>query len=211
MNSWAQQPKAPTPSVYLGLEAASYQYQVQYPSGLAAKEVASPWSVTAGYQVSARWAFQASFLYRYHTFSDTATGTTLAGRVRTDRVTSSNRRMALPLLGCYTLTRLPKRRLQVDVLGGLTFLRAQYAFGEVIHEDGQLPEEHHVAEVATAQYLTGGLGLRYAVDHQHRLEVMGELLVSKNLVHARQAAIDDNVSVGLRYQFRSRERLNKQD
>jgi len=103
--------------------------------------VGVPVRLTAGYQLRPRWALQASATYSSYRSSYNLTSAFIdaGGTTYPFQLDGTTRAARLALLGRYTLSRQPTRRVQVYALGGLTFERGVYANQHTLNFIGVSP------------------------------------------------------------------------
>lgn len=186
---------------YVGLGALVGSYQL--PAGLSTN-VVSPVPVV-GVQVQPRLALQASAAY-YQESHPVFGGTYYVthGQVKYLPVNGNDRRRTVPvlLLARYTLTHSPAKRLQADVLAGMTLLRSS------VHQQRMAVDSTGVATstaddlpATTGTYFNLGAGARYRV--LPRLDVMTDWVFNR-LITAHPAGplrLSATLTVGLRYRF----------
>lgn len=164
---------------YAGAGVNFSQYLVEYKFGSPATNEAGRWQPIAGYYLTSRLALQIGYSGGSASYYGVAEGTMLNGD-RTQAITSTaNSFRALPLLARYTLTRKPSKRLQFDLLGGVTFARGEYdgAFSETLNgQTVQATSEHFDI---SHTYLTAGVAARYVFSRHWELEAT--YMMNRNL------------------------------
>lgn len=198
----AQPQSVPTPKAYVGLGVSLGTYG-------AAFDTAFP-ALTAGVQLSPRWALQASAGYRQRSYSYAGaglfrdpTGQAFSGVYHSD---DRIRLLALPVLARYALTRRAAHRFQAAAVGGFTVVRLRTS-GHYQSFNGSNPVpvyDYRYDVTHTGAFASFGPGVRYQLGA--RLEATGDLvfnyLLNKEsygqLLHRFTTA---NASVGVRYRF----------
>ncbi len=198
-------PPAPTQRFYVG--AALYTSYYQSPG----VGVGVPGQLTLGYQLRPRWAVQLSATYSSYrsnyflpsSYRD-ASGTEYPF---TQQGTATDRRLALALLGRYTLTRRPTQRVQVYALGGFVYECGQYTSTGTTTFNGPNPFPNNPATSefnTNARNLLLGIGpgvscrLVGLLDAQFEMVLGGYL--STTLLNPPGTAVG-SASLGLRYRF----------
>lgn len=179
----AQRPTLPLPRLYVGLAAYTSAFQ---PIGNSAQMGFSvPVQATLGYQLRPRLAVQAEVSYqgqRYGYYYAGPAGATVTngqlrlGPIRQTTANSERRAVAASLLARYTLTRQPLRRLQLDLLGGLSLEHYHAVTHGVTTDSVATPvSTFDYDNIDTSLLLSGGAGGRYRLGP--RLEATGTVLV----------------------------------
>lgn len=166
----AQAQKAPG-RFYAGVGINSSNYIVEYKFGLPADYEAGRWQTTLGYYITPRFALQVSYSGGKSSYSGIAEGVTLTGERMQQITNSASSFYAVPILVRYTLTKRPEKRLQFDVLAGLTFARGNYteSYSETLGEKTTL--ETSAQYDLQHSYFTAGVAARYVFSRHWELEV----------------------------------------
>ena len=184
------------PHVYVGLAAYASNY---LPLGQFWRHgFPVPLQATVGYQLSPRWAVQASFAYsgRSNSYSGYDGSPTLqpsyTGSYRERLYTTS-------VLGRYTLTRQAAHRLQIDALAGLSWVHRDFRSGY------SRLDSLGVSTGTTNNYrtnnllLNAGLGARYRITP--RLEANYNFLLGVPLSGYNASGLQPSMALGLQYRF----------
>ena len=200
----AAQPRRPAayqPCLVIGLGGAVGAYQL--PAGLSAM-VISPMP-TASLQLAPRFAVQAGTAYYQETFR-VHNGAFIGsnGHLNYQPVDGTDRRRTVPVLVLvrYTLTKRLEKRVQADVLAGLTVVNSSLRKqGAVLDSTGRAVSAYDYVTSSTGTYFSGGAGVRYRLNPH--FEGLADWVVNK-LVNAQSAVpnrLSATFSLGLRYRF----------
>lgn len=187
-------PPPAAPHLYVGLAAYASNY---LPLGQFWRHgFPVPLQATVGYQLSPRWAVQASGAYsgRSNSYAGfEGSSTTPASYVGSYR----ERLFTTSVLGRYTLTRQPTHRLQVDVLAGLAWAHLHYtssysridSLGAITSSGGDYTTNRLL--------LNAGLGARYRITP--RLEATYNVLLNVPLSGYHAGGPQPSMALGLQY------------
>lgn len=189
------------PKAYVGIQAFAGNYTMFYPRETSSRLLASkPLLVDAGFRFTPQWALQVGWIgskQTSHTAGEYVNGT---GKITTYTSRDEQSSMAFPVLLRYTVTHKPARRVQFDVLAGLTIVRATYHEQATRLDDGQVAYALDQANRATNALLTVGPSIRCALGNH--IELMGMGTVNKSLhSSANQSGLGPTISAGIHYRF----------
>lgn len=211
----AQTPKNNTysPRYYVDVNLNTTYYELFFPGIPIIPNMASthPWKVVVGRQLNPRWAVQLGYAYTHEGDYDNPayTGTTLSGQQLAGWRSSDTWVHAVPLSVRYNLFRLNDLPLQVDILGGSTWVSGHKADSNEDFIDGQ-SQGLHSRDFRTQQfYVTLGLAARYVFSR--RFEGVFEYGRARNLKTASEGVhlettgnkwgLTRSMSLGVRYRF----------
>lgn len=197
----AQTTAPPAPHFYVGLAAYASNFLPfghGWQSGMPV-----PLQATAGYQLSPRWAVEASFAYagrsnRYSqtlyevTPSHTVLPYSYAGDFRQQLTTTS-------ALARYTLTRNAAHRLRFDALGGLAWVHNAYASSYTRTDTAGVSTSEAGGYRTNNLLLNLGLGARYRLAP--RLEATYSFLLGVPLAGYNVGGPHPSMALGLQYRF----------
>lgn len=206
--SSAAQQLAPTPLPRYYVGVAGYISNYQSVGGNSLSDLRVPIQVTAGYQFGPRLAVQLGVAYSQSVFDyskQPAAYYPPGGLIISDYSLgkSITRHTAVSLLSRYTLTHQPTRRLQADLLGGITLERERHVTG---YQYTAIDSTNAVLLTSRTEYryqysfwqLTAGLSTRYRFS-SHLEAVLDATL------NARLSGLDSPPTLagalGLRYRF----------
>jgi len=193
---------------YIGLAAYSSSFQ---PLGgnnyKPSPQTTVPVQVVAGYQLRPRWAVQAGIAYTGSSqdYSYLGRYAEPGGANSYDFSYSGRytiRKVAVALLGRYTLTRTPTHRLQVDALGGFTYEHGSVRDAGLFtsNRGGPLLTSDYGSEVRQNELLVGlGSGLRFRAAR--RLDVMLDVVLNVPLYNDGIFELTSATALGVRYRF----------
>lgn len=188
-------------------------YEVFY-LGAANRGSTSPWAVNIGKQLTSRWALQLGYAYFHDGYyrNPEYTLTTVTGQHVYGWRSSDTWIHTIPLAVRYAIISQPQSHLQVDVLGGSTWLnaRVEQAGEEFIdgQSQGRLSNEFRTTQL----YITLGLQTRYTFS-RHLGGMINYALIRNTksvpeYVHLSLAGnkwgITRSISIGVSYLFNVR-------
>jgi len=200
----AAQPRRPAaykPNLVVGLGGAVGSYQL--PAGLSTN-VVSPMP-TASLQLAPRFAVQVGMAYYQETFRiHNVAFSGPNGQLNYQAVDGTDRRRTVPVLvlGRYTVTKRLEKRVQADVLAGVTVVNSSLRKqGSVLDSTGRAVSVYDYVTSSTGTYFSGGAGVRYRLNP--RFEGLADWVFNK-LVNAQSVVptrLSATFSLGLRYHF----------
>lgn len=198
-------PGQPFPRLYAGANFFVGQYTITYPNRLGEWLGVYPYELNLGYQLRPGLAVQVGWAHLHEHSETDRIDTNAAGKV-TYRLFGSGERdlTVVPTLLRYTVTRRLKHRVQFDVLGGLTFLRATF-YGVGGYTDSTLTViPFSNARKATNVLLTIGPSIRFAFGRH--VEAVADVVLNRSLVggFSRPHSLTPTFAFGLRYRFHYR-------
>lgn len=165
--------------------------------------------VTVGLRLTPRLALEISTSYAQHaetndyisepTFYDQTTNTNIHAHVRTE---TSRRIIGVPLLLRFTPSRVPAKRLHLDLLAGLTVARIAVRDQFAAKNDAQVVFYSFGSDTQNFEnYLDGGLSLRYSPSS--RIELLANGLGQLSITHPNPYGgnLCGSLSTSLRYNF----------
>lgn len=205
----------PTPSVahryYVGLGGAVGAYQL---SGRRTANILAP-VLTGGRRFSPRLAVEVSLIYHWDGSDNSSTGQYLVsdgkGGLRTGpaifRSVYHERTQAALAMARYTLTYLPMRGLQLDVVGGVNLIHSNtYGYNKTF--DSNTQEVVQGGDYVRYDLTSGGVLLGPSVRYQlgPRIELVGEFIGSLALGSSPKDLTKVKGTLGLsaRYYFGTR-------
>jgi hypothetical protein len=196
---------------YVEAYLARADYEVFYLNALGGGAGTSPWLVTVGRQLTPRWAVQLGYAYAHKALRENPsyTGTTLTGQYIYGWRSFDNWTHTLPFVTRFTVSRALSP-LQVDIIGGLTWLSTRDTAASEDFVDGQSKGRYDDEIFSKNQlYVTGALGVRYAFTRH--LEATFDYGYARNLRWAPEGVHLENtgnkwgltrsLNLGVRYRF----------
>ncbi len=198
-------PGQPFPRLYAGANFFVGQYTISYPSGLGEWLGVYPYELNLGYQLRPGLAVQVGWAHLHEHSEAENLLVNAAGKVLArDAASGEHGLTVVPTLLRYTVTRRLKHRVQFDVLGGLTFLRAtSHSVGG--YTDSMLVvTPYRFDREATNVLLTIGPSIRFAFGRH--VEAVADVVYNRSLVggFARRHSLTPTFAFGLRYRFHYR-------
>ena len=162
--------------------------------------------VYAGYYLTPRLALQAGVQYEGYT---EGIGTTVidapTGIFLVSNLELQHRDWAVPVQARYALTRVLQRRLQVDVLGGLTAQRSAVEVREYAIANRQATDQvtYQFQRSVFGLHASAGAALAYGFGRRRRVQALAEGVFTKELRSGFRSGepLQGGVSAGLRYRF----------
>lgn len=197
--------------VFVGVHAFNGAYEVFFPRTPNLSGTGLSWQLTAGVNLSPRFALQLGGTYSRTKFDDDPSyiGTTTTGQSTQGSYHSKRWTHCVPLLARYAVVRSPRPRLQVEALFGASVVATRDVFWGDNRINGQVVSEFYEENKATHVYATGGLGFRYPFGR--RFEGVFDWTYSRNLravpeavhqgVTGNKWGLTRALSLGLRYRF----------
>jgi len=189
-----------TPQWYVGAQVGAYNYAV--PNNLNTFSyrqggIIGPYLYVGRY-FRPRLAVQLGFQYQHRRYNDYFYLTT-QGYLETSL---SQYNLAIPALLRYALTKLPQRRVQVDVVAGtaVAIYRRYYQRKEYITSQANPSIIDTGRDQGAAVNPMLGLNLAYGFGRTHRVQATVEGVFIRPLLNATYG-LQPGVSVGLRYRF----------
>jgi hypothetical protein len=198
------------PHFYVATYWSTADYELIYPTTPNLGGT-NPWMVTVGKQLATRWAVQLGYSWRHAKTGEEPShvGTTATGQPTYGWRSSETWTHALPFTVRYTLIPESRSRLQLDVIGGGTWVNSRFRVAAEDFINGQslgiVSQEDHTRQ----WYLSAGLGARYSFSQ--RVEGVLEYTLIRNTqripdyVHlatlGNRWGLTRSISLGLRYRF----------
>lgn len=200
-------PTSPTPHFFVGFGGAvnAYQQLNTFDNTLLAPVL------TAGVQLRSRLALQVGISYRQRTTQDRFAGGYVdgSGQAQPGNQASSyyQRRLRVPVLVRYGVTRGGQGRFQVDVLGGVTLERYWNGYSQVVTDGntGAVVQNESRRGSYNQAYLTLGPSVRYRLGP--RLDLTGDAVVNGMLgsnfpsYYTFSDRLSATLTLGVRYHF----------
>ena len=197
---------------YAGLQYGPQNFQLFIPGEpqIGRTETRRP-QLTAGYQLTPRFAVQLGLAPVAESFASSSAGTNLAGQPVREEGWSSGKSLAVPLTGRYTLGFVSWKQLHMDVLAGgvLFWTDSQTNFRRV--ENGVTTTDYHREDRFTQFYGALGPSLRYDFGARQQVGVFADLLYYKNarstspgnqiMSTGNKNGITHSITYGVRYRF----------
>jgi len=206
--SQAQQSSPPAYRYYGGL--ALYSSDYQYVAGDSPLDLTIPVQATLGYQLRPRLAVQTSLAYsqdvtNYNKFDFTDIVSPTYRTANNYYGRAMKRSYSLALTARYALTRKQLHRVQVEVLGGFTLEKGNYAsayqhtFTRMDSAGTTSTNSFYQAGYTYSQWLvTAGLGARYRCSR--RLTAVLDVTLNSSLARLESPPTLAG-ALGLRYRF----------
>jgi hypothetical protein len=198
------------PQFYVVTYLSTADYELIYPTtpNLGGTD---PWMAAVGKQLATRWAVQLGYAWRhYKTGEDPShVGTTANGQPTYGWRSSETWTHALPFTVRYTLLPASRARLQLDLIGGGTWVSSRFRVAAEDFINGQSQGLVSQQDQTRQWYLTAGLGARYSFS-QHVEGVFDYALIRNtqripDYVHlgtvGNKWGLTRSISLGLRYRF----------
>jgi hypothetical protein len=198
------------PQFYVVTYLSTADYELIYPTTPNLGGT-NPLMAAIGKQLATRWAVQISYAWRHAKTGEDPShvGTTATGQPTYGWRSAETWTHALPFTVRYTLIPESRSRLQLDLIGGGTWVNSRFRVAAEDFINGQslgiVSQEDHTKQ----WYLTAGLGARYSFSH--RLEGVFDYTLIRNTqripdyVHlgtvGNRWGLTRSISLGLRYRF----------
>lgn len=218
----AQHPDETNLRFYITSSRGPNKYEVFYQGALVpwpSEVTFSPWKPTVGVFIAPRLALETSWLRYRDTHRGGGYGTTVSGAPSSLDTYEKVDSWAIPLTARYTITRNTKRRLQVEVLAGLSYVKKSIKNEHKEMVNGEITNCRYIEGSGSNLYGMAGIGGRFQLIRH--LEIVGDYgfnRVIKNVdpdVHLQlignRSGLTRNRSIGIRYRFNFKVNKNKED
>jgi hypothetical protein len=203
------------PNYYLTAYLNTTDYEIFYPKTPNVGGT-GPWVLAVGQQLTPRWAVQIGYAFQHIGTRDTYAGTTLTGQQIDGWRSSDTWTHAVPFTVRYTLIPASLSRLQLDIIGGGSWVSSRFLVAGEEFIDGKSPGIVSSEDHTKQWYLTAGIGVRYGFGRH--FEGVFDYALLRNTqrvpeyIHlatvGNKLGLTRAISLGVRYQFHLKKQVD---